>query len=318
MGAPCPAIQYRGGAAGLLSDSKARKTRRVGATVVRPGPQSEMGIEVRGLQDQALRAGPGRQPTQPSAAPMTRLFRKPSALRRASLIAAHRRTASTDRALAIILAGVAGCANAGGFILLGRYTSHMTGYLSQVADNLVLHNVQLLGQGVLAIGLFVTGAASSSFAINWARRRMRRHQYALTIGIQGMLFLILAGLGLSDMDGGLERLSGLALLCFIMGFQNATITKISGARIRTTHATGMITDIGIECGRAAYGWRYPGEGTRANTANLRLLLILIGMFLIGGVVGAVGYGLVGYAFSLLLATLLFGLAMLSGMRRSFP
>ena len=39
------------------------------------------------------------------------------------------------------------------------------------------------------------------------------------------------------------------MLCFIMGLQNATVTKISGARIRTTHVTGMITDVGIELGK---------------------------------------------------------------------
>ena len=34
------------------------------------------------------------------------------------------------------------------------------------------------------------------------------------------------------------------LLCFIMGLQNAVITKLSRADIRTTHITGIITDIG--------------------------------------------------------------------------
>ena len=36
------------------------------------------------------------------------------------------------------------------------------------------------------------------------------------------------------------------LLCFIMGLQNAVITKISKAEIRTTHITGLVTDLGIE------------------------------------------------------------------------
>jgi len=38
------------------------------------------------------------------------------------------------------------------------------------------------------------------------------------------------------------------LLCFIMGLQNAVITKISHAEIRTTHVTGLVTDVGIELG----------------------------------------------------------------------
>jgi len=36
------------------------------------------------------------------------------------------------------------------------------------------------------------------------------------------------------------------LLWFVLGLKNATIIKISGAPIRTTDLTGMITDIGSE------------------------------------------------------------------------
>jgi uncharacterized membrane protein YoaK (UPF0700 family) len=75
------------------------------------------------------------------------------------MLTSHRRTAKSDRSLAIFLAFVAGSANAGGFILLGSYTSHMTGYLSQAADQLVLGNYLLVGVAILAIGLFILGAA---------------------------------------------------------------------------------------------------------------------------------------------------------------
>ena len=42
------------------------------------------------------------------------------------------------------------------------------------------------------------------------------------------------------------------LLCYLMGLQNALITKISRAEIRTTHVTGLVTDIGIEMGKLIY------------------------------------------------------------------
>ncbi len=56
----------------------------------------------------------------------------------------------------------------------------------------------------------------------------------------------------------LARIEGLfvpatvMLLCFIMGLQNAVITKLSHAEIRTTHVTGVVTDIGIELGKLSY------------------------------------------------------------------
>ncbi len=232
---------------------------------------------------------------------------RPPALRLLRLITAHRRSAVSDRALATLLAGIAGAANAGGFILLGSYTSHMTGYLSQIADNLVLQNMALVLQSMTAIALFVAGAASSAFAINWARQFWPKRQYALPIGLQGGLFVALAALGAAPLQASTAQHIGLFLLCFIMGLQNATITKISYARIRTTHATGVITDVGIELGRALYG-QSVNAAIGADRAKLRILLQLLAVFLLGGIIGAVGYAVFGYAFSLPLAALLLGLA----------
>lgn len=232
-----------------------------------------------------------------------------SPLRRLRLISAHRRAAASDRVLATLLAGIAGAANAGGFILLGSYTSHMTGYLSQIADNLVLHNIALVGQSMAAIVLFVLGAVASALAINWARQFQPKRQYALPIGIQGGLFVALASIGATPMEPMTAQQSGLLLLCFIMGFQNATITKISRARIRTTHATGMLTDVGIELGRAVYG-RSVNASITADRAKLSILIQLLVTFLLGGIIGAMGYGLIGFAFSLPLAAVLLTVAWL--------
>src|SRR5690606_16396564 len=104
------------------------------------------------------------------------------------------------------------------------------------------------------------------------------------------------------------RLFALCCLCFIMGMQNATITKISGARIRTTHATGMITDIGIELGRAAFGVSLPRSSVAADGAKLRILVGLVISFLFGGVIGAVGFGQLGFFFALPLGITLLALS----------
>ncbi|MFN3634644.1 MAG: YoaK family protein, partial [Rhizobium rhizophilum] len=101
------------------------------------------------------------------------------------------------------------------------------------------------------------------------------------------------------------------LLCFVMGLQNATITKISGARIRTTHLTGMITDIGIETGKLAYGLvarrlNHPPIVTDAR--KLSILLPIVGMFFLGGLIGALGFKHLGHAFSLPVAALLLAVA----------
>jgi uncharacterized membrane protein YoaK (UPF0700 family) len=102
-----------------------------------------------------------------------------------------------------------------------------------------------------------------------------------------------------------------ALLCFTMGLQNAIITKISQAEIRTTHVTGMVTDIGIELGKALYWNRRRGDeltAVRADMEKLWLLVSLVGLFFIGGVTGAIGFKRVGFLATLPLAVVLLMLA----------
>ena len=207
-----------------------------------------------------------------------------------------------------MLAGIAGCANAGGFLALGHYTSHMTGYLSQLADNVVLWNVAVVIDSAFAIALFVCGAACSAILINWARDHRRRSQYALPIAAQGVLFLCFAGFGaLGRSDPMVNRLA-LGVLCFIMGLQNATITKISYARIRTTHVTGMITDIGIEFGKSLYARGSRTTRVSPDLGKMQILLQLLCVFVVGGIIGAVGYSRFGFVFSVPLALLLLAIA----------
>ncbi len=246
-------------------------------------------------------------PRAPSPQTSSSAGTKSTLLRGLRLLTSHHRTAGADRALATVLAVIAGAANAGGFIMLGSYTSHMTGYLSALADNIVLQNLALVGKSLLAISMFVAGAAASAIVINWAREHLRRQQYSLPVTLQGGLLLALAALHSIDLPAGMTRPLGLGLLCFIMGFQNATITKISYARIRTTHATGMITDVGIELGRTIYGHAF-GSKLRADRAKLAILIQLLLSFLLGGIAGALGYSVMGVLFSVPLAAVLLVLA----------
>ena len=235
----------------------------------------------------------------------------------ARAVVAHRRSSGNDLVLATFLAAIAGAANAGGFFALGQYTSHMTGYLSQLADNIVLPDLWVAFVSALAISAFIAGASFSTILIIWARGSASRQQYAWPLAVQGGFMVCFSWGGIFSSDVG--RLFSLACLCFIMGMQNATITKISSARIRTTHATGMITDVGIEVGRALFRVARPSSGIRADATRLRILVRLVLSFLCGGIVGAIGYSQMGFFFSLPLALILLGLsvpALLSEATRS--
>ena len=103
------------------------------------------------------------------------------------------------------------------------------------------------------------------------------------------------------------------LLCYVMGLQNALITKISNAEIRTTHVTGLVTDIGIELGKIIY-WdrdyaeKHEGE-VASNLAKLRLHGMLVCAFFAGGIAGAAGFKFLGFISTLPLALALLALSL---------
>ena len=93
----------------------------------------------------------------------------------------HQRTRRANRQLGLLLAGVAGAINAGGFLAIQRYTSHMTGIVSGVADDLALGQAGLALAGVLLVAVFIGGAVTTTLLINWARRRRLHSEFALSL-----------------------------------------------------------------------------------------------------------------------------------------
>ncbi len=222
------------------------------------------------------------------------------------------RDAQANLQLGCVLALVAGAVNAGGFLAIGGYTSHMTGIISGMADDLALGNVTVALAAFGAWLAFVSGAAVTAIMVNWGRRRQLHSQFALSLLLEALLLLVfgLTGNYLAAMPNVLGPVT-ILLLCFVMGLQNAIITKISGAAIRTTHVTGLSTDIGIEMGKMLYYNRrqLPGDMVRVNRAKLITHGALIACFFGGGVSGALAFKHIGFpAATIILAGVLATLA----------
>jgi uncharacterized membrane protein YoaK (UPF0700 family) len=218
-----------------------------------------------------------------------------------------KRTEAANRHLACYLAFIAGATNAGGFLAVHQYTSHMSGIVSAMADNLATGHLSLVSTGICAVLAFVSGAFLTSLLVRWARARDLDCEYALPLTVEAAL-LIAFGLTGHVFIG--ERLVGtIMLLCFTMGLQNAIITKVSNSVIRTTHLTGMLTDIGIALGAIlTSAFKDIRDPVTAEHARLQLLSSLVVLFFIGGVIGALGFKHIGFFFTLPLAFLLLVLA----------
>ena len=171
------------------------------------------------------------------------------------------------------LAAIAGSVNAIG--LLGfkhQAVSHLTG----TSTLLGLALVELDGGESLHLLLillsFLLGAALSGLIIDKEALRLGR-RYSVALLIEGAL-LLLAMLALGHGSN-----SGHFLASAACGLQNGMVSTYSGAAIRTTHVSGLFTDLGTMLGH-----RLRGHPLDARKAWLYLLLIF--GFVLGGALGA--------------------------------
>lgn len=221
------------------------------------------------------------------------------------------RTRESNRHLGWTLAFVAGAVNAGGYLAVHQYTSHMTGVLASISDNLVLSRLTLVVAALAAWTSFVCGAATSAIMINWARRRKLHSEFAMSLMFEATLMLVFGSVGTTlQVFVGFVAPMTVLLLCYMMGLQNAIITKVSHAEIRTTHMTGNSTDLGIELGKLFFWNRDPSAPGKVRADREKMLIYsgLIGLFVFGGLLGALGFKHVGYLSTVPLAALLFVVA----------
>jgi uncharacterized membrane protein YoaK (UPF0700 family) len=171
---------------------------------------------------------------------------------------------------------------------------------------LVLGRITLALAGLVCLMAFMAGAMCTAMMVNWGLRQQLHSSYSLPLLLESLALLIfgLFGAAIAAWSQVFVPLT-VVLLCFIMGLQNAVITKISKAEIRTTHITGLVTDLGIELGKLFYINRsHPASPVLANRQRLRVQGSLVLGFLLGGLVGALGFKHGGYITTLPLAALL--------------
>jgi uncharacterized membrane protein YoaK (UPF0700 family) len=210
--------------------------------------------------------------------------------------------------MAFILPGVAGAINASGFFAVGTYTSHVTGTVARVGDELASGNYLLALRCAAFLLFFLGGAMTSTFLVLHGKR-IGGPPYWRPLLLECALLFVFATVNVGAEHGAhVNSFEMTSLICFAMGVQNALVTKLSGARVRTTHMTGVTTDIGIEAARALDTWR---EGTRDmgfaaslwhlgwlwrdnDLRKLRLHLTVLGSFLAGATVGPILYLSIGH------------------------
>lgn len=181
-----------------------------------------------------------------------------------------------------LLSVVAGMVNVVGILGFEHQAiTHLTGTTSMLGAAVAkLDSASIRHFSALLLS-FVIGAVLSGFIVRDSSLKLGR-RYGAALALESILLAVAASM-LSQ-----ERELGHYLASCACGLQNAMVTTYSGATIRTTHVSGMFTDLGIYIGHAA-------RGMRVDVRRLRLSLTVITGFLIGGTVGAVLFSYFSYA-----------------------
>lgn len=188
------------------------------------------------------------------------------------------------------LAFVAGMVNVVG--LLGfehQAVTHLTGTTSLLAAAIATLDRSAMVHLAAVIGAFLVGTVMSGFLIQDSTLRLGR-RYGVALLMESLL--LCASVPLLRHNSPM----GVYLASCACGLQNAMVSTYSGAVVRTTHVSGMFTDLGIYLGHAL-------RGMVVDTRRLRLCALIISAFLCGGVAGAAAFRRIGYGTLFIPATL---------------
>ena len=183
---------------------------------------------------------------------------------------------------AAVLSCVAGIVNVVGFLgFQHQAITHLTGNTSLLAAALVAGDVHAARHLLGAMAAFVGGAVLGGLVIQDSTLRLGR-RYGVALAIESALLLLAVPLFAHQLAAGAVCA---AMAC---GLQNALATTYSGAVIRTSHVSGMFTDLGIMLGHAL-------RGLPLARRRLGLCLLVIAFFFGGGLLGAWLFARIQYA-----------------------
>lgn len=195
-----------------------------------------------------------------------------------------------------LLSFLAGNINTGGYLCCQRFVSHVTGFAS-LAGISAAEGFWLDALGAITIPLFfLLGVMVSGFLTEKKyANRVHGERYAPVMGLVALLVGLVALGGTFGYFGNFGEAINikhnfllLACLCGACGLQNAAISSASGATIRTTHLTGLTTDLGLGLIRAEIHELSNLEKKQERRANI-LRVSTIFSFTLGSFVGAIIY-----------------------------
>lgn len=200
------------------------------------------------------------------------------------------RTFQHNFRLAAFLSFTAGLVNICGVLGLGVLTTNVTGHFAYFAEG-VFNKDDLFGiYFLLYIVAFLSGSFISSLLIELRITKNVKSPHNASILVEILLLIVLGACGSTIISLGFDKRLIACFLLFAMGIQNSLVSKISNSAVRTTHLTGLFTDLGIELSQLFF-YKEPGQ-KKTLLHSIKLRVGIISFFFAGCIIG-------GFLFQLL-------------------
>lgn len=195
------------------------------------------------------------------------------------------RTLKHNLRIASLLSFVAGIVNVAGFLAVQRLTTNVTGHFAFFVDELFKLNFWQGFIYFIYIFCFFLGSFVSNLIVEIIAKKSDRLIYIIPTIIESVMLFSLAVFGQFLIAKNPNLLA--CSLLFAMGLQNSLVTTISNATVRTTHLTGLFTDLGIELSQLFF---YKEKEQKEKLySSIKLRLTIITFFFIGGLLGGIFY-----------------------------
>lgn len=200
-----------------------------------------------------------------------------------------RRTYFHNLKLASALSFVAGIVNITGVLSVKVLTTNITGHFAFFSEEILFKKHQSAFMYLLFILFFLIGSFISSMIIEFLlqRKKMRPHVYPIMIEIALLSFVGLSGY--QPLGFSLSSHIIAYILLFSMGMQNSLVTRVSQSVVRTTHLTGLFTDLGIDLSQIVFNKEYAVHQQLRKSIFLKL--VIIACFFCGCIIGGLLYKL---------------------------
>lgn len=212
------------------------------------------------------------------------------------------RTLRHNLQLAGLLSFVAGVVNVCGFFAVETLTTNVTGHFAFFAQGMLRRDYAMALEYLAFILAFFLGSVFASVLVELTSRRNARFVYLVPVAIEITIITIAALVPVEHNFTYTTELS--CCLLFAMGLQNSLVTIISNSVVRTTHLTGLFTDLGIEVGQLFF--YHQADKRRKLRASIWLRFTIVAAFFAGCTAGGITYSLIGLDAMLIASAVLAG------------